>query len=63
MASMVTLDTHPLVLYVLSLTVVTRVHPEKPSARAWIRRLFRGETRYLRAGPQATFQPPYPDTT
>ena len=52
-------DTHPLVLYVLSLTVVTRVHPEKPSARAWIRRLFRGETCYLKAGPQATFQPPH----
>ena len=46
----------------LGTTWITRVH-EKPLARAWIRRLFRGETRYLKVGPQVTLQPLHPDTT
>ena len=37
---------------------ITELHPEKPLARAWVRRLSKGEVRYIKAGPLV--EPPEP---
>ncbi len=54
----------------LELGIINAIAPrgkaqEKPLARAWIRRISRGEVRYLKVGPQVSLQPlpPHTDTT